>query len=616
MPKTLKLEPQTAEMMMRIISKLAPPPKLTLSEWADKYRMLNAKSSAMPGPWKTSNAPWTREIMDTMSDAHLHKAVMMCSAQVAKTEMLLNALGYNSHYMPAPIIIMEPTIEMAETLSKDRLTPMFNDTPELAKLVSGSNRNGGNTILKKDFPGGSIAIIGANSPTALRSRPAKILLADEVDAYPASAGKEGDPLALIEKRATTFWNYKIFMVSTPTDRSTSRIYKEYIGGTQEEWNLPCPECGEYQPLVWANVHGKDGGPFDANDTSIITYTCEKCGCVSGEYAWKAQSARGKYVPANPEAPYRSFHINALGSTFCGWSEIVDKFLKANEAAKNGDIELLKVWTNTEMGEPWEERGETVEGEELMNRCEMYEAEVPDGVRVLTAGIDTQDDRFEVEVVGWNEKRESWGIRYQKIWGDLTQPTVWADLDRFLRQPFYKKNGEALYLRGAFMDSQGHFQEKVLPFCKEREYLHFHGIKGNAGFGKEYPGKPSTNNRQKIEQVIVGVDAGKARVYHALRVLEEGAPLYCHFPRNEGAGYYREDYFRGLASEKEVVRMKMGRPIKVWEIKDHAHKRNEPLDCRNYAMACLEFINPPELKEPSEHPQQAAAGRRMLSGGIR
>lgn len=602
--------------MKRIIAKLAPPPKLTLSEWADKYRMLNAKSSAMPGPWKTSNAPWTREIMDTMSDTRSHKAVMMCSAQIAKTEMLLNALGYNSHYMPAPIIIMEPTIEMAETLSKDRLTPMFNDTPELAKLITGGSRNSGNTILKKDFPGGSIAIIGANSPTALRSRPAKILLADEVDAYPASAGKEGDPLTLIEKRATTFWNYKIFMVSTPTDKSASRIYKEYLGGTQEEWNLPCPECGAYQPLVWANVHGKDGGEFDKNDTSVITYTCEKCGCISGEYRWKAQSARGKYIAAAPNAPYRSFHINTLGSLFCGWSEVVDKFLKANEAAKNGDIELLKVWTNTEMGEPWEERGETVEEEELMSRCEIYEAEVPDGVRVLTAGIDTQDDRFEVEVVGWNEKRESWGIRYQKIWGDLTQPTVWADLDRFLRQPFYKKNGEALYLRGAFMDSQGHFQDEVLIFCKEREYMHFHGIKGEAGFGKAYPGKKSTNNRRKIEQILVGVDAGKARVYHALRVLEEGAPLYCHFPRNEGAGYYREEYFRGLASEKEIVRMKMGRTIKVWEIKDHAHKRNEPLDCRNYAMACLEFINPPELKEPDEHRPQAPAGRRMLSGGIR
>jgi len=599
-------------MLKRVIARLAPPPKLTLSQWADKYRMLNAKSSAMPGPWKTSNAPWTREIMDSMSDAHTHKTVMMCSAQISKTEMLLNALGYNSHYMPAPIIIMEPTIEMAETLSKDRLTPMFNDTPELRKLISGSARNSGNTILKKDFPGGSIAIIGANSPTALRSRPAKILLADEVDAYPASAGKEGDPLTLIEKRATTYWNYKIFMVSTPTDKSTSRIYEEYLGGTQEEWNLPCPECGEYQPLVWANVR------FDrenwAHGSQNVSYVCEKCGAVSGEYRWKAQSRRGKYVAACKDAPYRSFHINTLGSLFCGWTEVVDKFLKAWDNAKNGDIEQLKVWTNTEMGEPWEERGETVEGEELMNRCEIYEAEVPDGVRVLTAGIDTQDDRFEIEVVGWNEQRESWGIRYQKIYGDLTQGAVWKELDEFLKQPFYKANGEAMYLRGAFMDSQGHFQDQVLPFCKEREYRHLHGIKGQAGFGVAYPGKVSKNNRAKIEQVIVGVDSGKARVYHALRVLDEGAPMYCHFPRDERAGYYSEDYFRGLASEKEVVRTKMGRPVKVWEIKDHRHKRNEPLDCRNYAMACLEFINPPELKKPDETAARTA-GRRRLSGGI-
>lgn len=612
----LELKPHTAAMMCRIIEKLKPPPKLTLSQWADKYRMLNAKASAMPGPWRTDNAPWLREIMDAMSDPRIRKVVVMCCAQVGKTDgIILNAAGYNMHYAPGPMMIMEPTIEMAEALSKDRLTPMIEDSPELNRLVAGRSRGSGNTILKKDFPGGAITLVGANSPAGLRSRPVKILLADEVDAYPQSAGDEGDPLLLAAKRTTTFWDSKIGMVSTPTEEGTSRIKLEYDAGTQKEWCLPCPECGEYQPMVWANLHGPNGGEFDKNDTGNLTYTCAVCGCICSEYQWRAQRAKGKYIARNPGAPHESYHMNTIGAGFGPWKDMVDKFLQANEERKAGSIDQMKVWVNTELGEVWSEPGETVEAEELMNRCEPYQAEVPDEVRVLTAGVDTQDDRFEVEVVGWNETRQSWGIRYQKIYGDLTQPTVWADLDRFLRQPFYKANGEALYLRGAFMDSQGHFQEKVLPFCKEREFLHFHGIKGVAGFGKEYPGKPSTNNRQKIEQVIVGVDAGKARVYHSLRVLDESAPLYCHFPKNPEAGYYKDEYFRGLAAEKEVIRMRMGRPVKTWEIKDHRHKRNEPLDCRNYATACLEFINPPELKRPDER-TAPPAGRKKLSGGIR
>jgi len=605
--KALKMQPQTEAMWRRVLAKLKPPPKLTLSQWADNYRMLNAKSSAMPGRWHTDNAPWMREVMDTMSDPHEHKTVMMCSAQVSKTDSLLNAVGYNAHYHPAPIIIMEPTIEMGEALSKDRLTPMFNDTPELKRLLTNRKYGGADTILKKDFQGGSVTIIGANSPNALRSRPAKILLADEVDAYPASAGKEGDPLMLLEKRTTTFWDRKIFMVSTPTDKSTSRIYEEYMGGTQEDWNLPCPECGEYQPLVWANVDFK-------TEPGRVLYRCEKCGCLNGEQRWKAQSLRGKYVAANPGAPYRSFHMNTLGSLFCGWDGVVEKFLHAWENARSGDIEQLKVWTNTELGEPWEERGETVEAEELLQRCEVYDAEVPDGVICLTAGVDTQDDRFEVEVVGWGEGHESWGIRYQKIYGDLTQPTVWEDLDRFLMQPWYTKDGGILYIMAACVDSGGHFADQVLRFCNERVERRIFAIKGKGGADVKYLNNLSKNNRVKAPLFTLGVDSGKARIYHSLRAAAKG-PNYCHFPMNDGAGYYCDEYFRGLASEKMVLHKKQGRPVQTWEIKDHKHKRNEPLDCRNYALAALTIANPPLKREALDKAANQHTGRRMRSGGI-
>lgn len=400
-------------MLARCVATLKPPPELTLSQWADRYRMLSAESSAEPGRWHTDKAPYQREIMDAIGDAHIRRVVIMCAAQLGKTELLLNILGYFMAYAPAPILVMQPTLDMGQTFSKDRLAPMIRDTPVLRGLVDVKSRYAGNTILKKNFPGGHITIVGANSATGLASRPIKVLLADEVDRYPGSAGTEGDPLSLAQKRQTTFWDKKTVMVSTPVIKGHSRIETEYNQSTREEWNVPCPECGHYQPFVWANLI------FDPDDLQKeIIYKCERCGCVANEYRWKQQSQQGRFVAENPGAETRGFHLNTLASTFCGWKEIVQKFIVAKEQLDQGNPEGMKVWVNTELGETWEERGEQVEDTELFNRREIYDAVVPEEVLVLTAGVDVQDDRFEVEIVGWGVGKESWGIRYQKIYGDM------------------------------------------------------------------------------------------------------------------------------------------------------------------------------------------------------
>ena len=394
-------------MLARCVATLKPPPELTLSQWADRYRMLSAESSAEPGRWHTDKAPYQREIMDAIGDAHIRRVVIMCAAQLGKTELLLNILGYFMAYAPAPILVMQPTLDMGQTFSKDRLAPMIRDTPVLRGLVDVKSRYAGNTILKKNFPGGHITIVGANSATGLASRPIKVLLADEVDRYPGSAGTEGDPLSLAQKRQTTFWDKKTVMVSTPVIKGHSRIETEYNQSTREEWNVPCPECGHYQPFVWANLI------FDPDDLQKeIVYKCERCGCVANEYRWKQQSQQGRFVAENPGAETRGFHLNTLASTFCGWKEIVQKFIVAKEQLDQGNPEGMKVWVNTELGETWEERGEQVEDTELFNRREIYDAVVPEEVLVLTAGVDVQDDRFEVEIVGWGVGKESWGIRYQ------------------------------------------------------------------------------------------------------------------------------------------------------------------------------------------------------------
>lgn len=251
---------ETRELFKKIFKVLAPPPNMTLSEWADKYRYLSPEAAARPGRWHTENAPHLREIMDAISDPAIKKIVAMMGAQLGKTEgLILNTIGYYMHYEPSPMLAMQPTIDLGETFSKDRLSPMLRDTPVLRGKVNDKSRSSGNTILKKHFPGGHIAIVGANSPIGLRSRPIRILLADEIDGYPASAGEDGDPLYLVSKRVATFWNKKEIYVSTPLLKGASKIEREYNNSTMEEWCVPCPVCGELQPLQWKHII------FDANN---------------------------------------------------------------------------------------------------------------------------------------------------------------------------------------------------------------------------------------------------------------------------------------------------------------------------------------------------------------
>lgn len=601
----------TINLFEKIFSALKPPPDMTISQWADEFRRLSSESSAEPGRWKTTKAPYQREIMDAISDLKVQKVVVMSAAQIGKTDgFILNPIGYFMHYDPSPIMVLQPTIQMAETFSKDRLSPMLRDTPVLKERVNDKSRNSGNTILQKIFPGGHVTMVGANSASSLASRPIRILLADEIDRYPATAGNEGDPLLLAGKRLTTFWNKKEICVSTPTIKGLSRIEVEFEHSTQEEWNVPCPECGEYQPMEWARVI------FNKENLDEISFACEKCGVVLSEVEWKEQYQKGKFVAKHPDRKVRGFHLNALSSLFVEWKEIVQKFITANEEKKKGNIELLKVWTNTEMGQTWEEEGEQLEKDVLYKRREKYNCEVPEDVICLTAGIDTQDDRFEIEVVGWGEGKESWGIKYQVIYGDLKLKNVWDELDMFLDQTFTRTDGAKLKIICACMDSGGHFTNSVYKFCKARIARRIFAIKGKGGAEVPYFNKPSTSNREKTPLFTIGVDTGKALLYQRLAVEEEG-PNYCHFPKEKDKGYTQE-YFKGLTAEKMVMTYKKGKAQYVWTLKDGGYKRNEPLDVRNYATVALEIANP-VLKKPDKTEATAAQtkkrGRRSRSGGI-
>ena len=346
--------------------------------------------------------------------------------------------------------------------------------------------------------------------------------------------------------------------------------------------------------------------------------------ISSEAEWKEKFIDGKFVHEDPENPVKGFHLNTLASTLTTWREVVEKFLVANEEVKKGNVELMKVWTNTEMGQTWEEDGETIEDEELIKRRENYNCEIPADVLYLTAGVDTQDDRFEVEVVGWGPEYESWGIKFAALYGDTgnMQDPVWDNLDAFLSQSFEKPDGSKLKIIVTCMDSGGHRTNQVYKFCKARFNRRIFAIKGSNDSAAAYIQKPTKNNREQAYLFTIGVDTGKSWLMDRLKLSEPG-PGFCHFPREDGRGY-DEKYFKGLTSEKKVMRYKMGRPYFAWELKDRGeHRRNEALDCRNYATAAIEISGLP-LKKPEDNeakqktrktPAKRRSGRGRRNGGI-
>ena len=573
-----QVDGKTVNLFRNIAKILSPPPELTVSQWADNYRKLSQEASSEPGQWNTNRAPYQREIMDAVNDAGCEEVIIMSSAQVGKTELLLNVIGYYIDYDPSPILCLQPTLEMAQTFSKDRLAPMFRDTPVLrGKVKDARARDSGNTILHKTFPGGHITMAGANSAAGLASRPIKIVLMDEIDRYPASAGTEGNPIKLAEKRTTTFWNRKKIKVSTPTIKGRSQIENEFLSSSREEWNVPCPCCGKYQPYEWGRIHFSD-----------VTMECKFCGEHLKEMEWKENP--GKWIAAKDNKKKRGFHLNEMASPWKHWDEIIAEFKEANrELKEHGDVEKMKVWINTTLGETWEEKGEAADEDVLLKRRERYTADLPDGVLLVTAGVDVQDDRFEVEITGWGKGYESWGILYRKIPGDMEKEETWDKLERFLDMELYFENKNSLLIACTCIDTGGHFTTQAYKFLKkmEKKQKRIFGIKGMGGEGIPLVNKISTNNIEKVKIFLLGVDSGKEILMTRLKTVDEG-PGYCHFPINADRGY-DETYIKGLSSEQRVIHFKEGRPVLKWVKKSGA--RNEPLDLRNYSTAAAEILRP-------------------------
>ena len=546
------------------IKRFAPPESLTVDEWADKHRRLSPESSAEAGPWRTKRTPYLEEPMRAFTDPKVHKIVMVAASQVGKSELELNIIGYIIDQDPGSILYVHPTIDDARKFSRLRVAPMIRDSKPLkAKVHDVKAKDSGNTILQKSFPGGMLTLTGSNSASALASTPARYIIGDERDRWATSAGTEGDPWALAEARQATFYNAKAVEVSTPTIKGASNIETSFYQGTQERWCHRCPECGEYSEIVFDAIHfepeakrvrGKKVWSLKGG----VSWACPACGCLIPEETMRRQPA--KWIAENPDAykkGVRSFWLNAFSSPWTPWEKIVLKFLDA----KN-DPQRLKVVYNTLLGQLWEDRGDLEDEDTMLARREDYgtrpdgtPVELPDGVLVLTCGVDTQDNRLEYEVVGHGKYGENWGIVKGYIMGRPDTPEVWQRLDDVVDHVYKFKNGRGLKISITCVDSGGHFTQEVYEACRARQGKRVFAIKGKGGDGIPYvspPTKVPIRDNKKITCWLytIGVDAGKAAIMAGLKVQEPG-PKYSHFNRHPDAGYDL-NYFNGLLSEKLVL----------------------------------------------------------------
>ena len=550
---------------------------MTVSQWADQYRKLSSEASAEPGQWRTSRAPYQKGIMDAYNDKTVEQIVVMSSAQGGKTEIINNIVGYIIDQNPGPILLLQPTLEMAETWSKDRLAPMVRDTEVLIdKIRDPRSRDSGNTMKHKTFPGGHITMAGANSPAGLASRPIRDVLCDEVDRYPVSAGTEGDPVNLAAKRTTTFWNSKLILTSTPTTKDASRIEFAYEASDMRRYHVPCPHCKEVQHLKWSNII------FNKEDPVRTTrYACVHCGSEIDTTEKLRMLRAGDWVAENEFRGVAGFHLNELYSPWRKWSDVVVDFLQAKQ-----NSETLKTWVNTSLGETWEEEAQQIDEAVLMARREVYEAEAPRGVLCLVMAVDVQDDRLEAETIGYGYGDESWGVEYRVLHGNPDEPEVWRDLDAVLAKQYQRADGAVLNISTTTIDSGGHHTSQVYDYCKKNAVKRVHAIIGRGGAGRPLVSAPTPRRYGKAKRPVklftVGVDTAKTLVYSRLQMTDVG-PGFCHFPEA-----YTAEYFAQLTAEKVVTKYKRGFPYREWV---QTRPRNEALDIRGYALAALALLNP-------------------------
>jgi phage terminase large subunit GpA-like protein len=590
-------------------------------EWADTYRVIAKQNSANPGEWKTWRVPVAYGPMLAVTEPDTQIISLMACTQIIKSETLVNTAGYFIHQDPASILFVQPTQKLAESFSKERFAPTRDATPVLRALIpDAKSRDSGVTITHKEYPGGTLDFVGANSPVDLASRPKRIVLADEIDLYPADAGGMGDPLALAEERSSTFKKRrKNIRVCSPSDEASSRIYREYLASDQRRCFVTCPHCDHEQTLRWSRetvIWDKDENGNHLPHT--VRYHCEGCGvgwseaertkalraladktdkgwrqtrpfrCCGEERnptEWDAQG-RSLCPGCGSRSPYdghAGFHVSKLYSTRHDLSDVVKEWLGAQKAP-----DKLKKFVNTALAEVWKQKVEKLDPKALAERCEPYTyLSAPEAVRLVVFGADTQDDRIEVTFLGYGADEEIWVLRHEVILGDTAKKAVWDQLDDLIREPVLTVDGRQLMPQAGCIDSQGHRGEMVHAFCRARVRRRIYAIMGRGndirGSKLIWSKTPSRTKNSGDKLYTVGVDTAKDSLAASLVIVPdpdgEPTPRAIHFPQEGLSG----DYFEQLTSEKAVTVYQNNIALRKWQKKER-DARNEALDCFVYGMA--------------------------------
>lgn len=567
-------------------SGLRPDPLQTIDEWADEHVQL-PQYVAESGQWRTSRTPFLREIMQCLSPSHpCQRVVFMKCVQIGGTQLGVNWMGYVIDRAPGAMLVFEPTKDLAKKISEEKVEPMIDLTACLkGKVKEARARDSGNNIFSKKFLGGFINFIGCNSAVGMRSTSARYVMIDEVDGCPLDVNGEGHPVDLAEKRTATFSRRKVFELSTPLEADTSRIEPDYEAGSRGRFHVPCPFCWHEQHLQWGQlVYQFDG----VADPERAAYRCAGCLELIPEHHKSRMLEQGRWIHEDPYNPVRSFHINALYQPYgwqLSWAELVRQWLTANEKAKVGDIRQLKTFINTILAETWEEKGEKADHDELYQRREVYEAECPAGVVVLTAAIDVQDNRLEAEVIGWGVDEESWAIDYRVFPGSPAQPTVWKDVTDWLQRKRPHAYGVGLRVECVTVDTGGHHTKEAYWFVR-RYRGRCYALKGSNQQGAPLvPPRPTKPRGATVHLYHVGTVAAKDTIFPRLALTEPG-PGYVHFPvRPE----YDEEHFKQLAGEEK--RNKYDRGVQVGYYYKKIRARNEALDLKVYNLAAVALLNP-------------------------
>src|SRR5579883_1521922 len=580
---------RTQAMAARACALLAPPPELTVSKWADKYRRLSRESSAEAGPWQTKS--FQREPMDCAADPRVRRIVIKSATQMLKTATIENAIGRNAHLDPGPMLVIQPGDSDAKGFSKERIAPMIRDTPVLRAIFSESkSRSSSNTITEKLFPGGMLAITGAGSPRNVARRAIRYLFCDEIDKYKPT--QEGNVVALARKRLATFRHRSLEIDTCSPTVDGSEIDRAYEESDKREFYVPCPFCGHYQSLMgkfhsqvrWSQA----AGLTNEQRARTALYYCERCDLPWNDGARQDAVERGHWRANAPFSGVAGFWISELYSPWKQLWEIVLDFL-----TKKSNAEDLKTFVNTSLAENWSDKGEAPADELLYERAhrEKYQrGTVPANGLFLTAGVDVQKDYLQIEIVAWGRGKESWSIDYRVLEGNPQQPMVWESLAEVLGETFPHERGIQMPISMMAVDT-GYCPNDVYAWVRER------GDRAMAVDGRPTGsvavGFPSlvdvTVRGRKISNGVklwpVAVSLLKSELYGWLN---QSAPTeeqlatgelypagYSHFPP------YDAEFFKQLTAERLVTRLIRGYAKPEWQ---KTRARNEALDCRVYARA--------------------------------